>query len=92
MILFETIANQQKAFPQKYEGEIVGIHLIANHHHKVPTKLQTDDESIEQKCSPVDGKMNVIKSLFIGRLIQLAIKIGDLWHKNYTNYLIIEAK
>jgi hypothetical protein len=48
VILFKTIADQQKAFLQRYEGGIVGIHLVAIHHQNVPTKLQTNDNQLDK--------------------------------------------
>ena len=70
--------------------------MAVDHHHNVPVRLQIDEKSTRQKFIPIDRIFTLINEQhqFLAHCwtIQLAIKNGDPWHKNYASNLMIKAK
>jgi len=57
--IFEAITSQQKKFFQRFEGGLIGLHLVADHHHNVLTRIQVDDPTTSQKFASIDGLFTV---------------------------------
>jgi hypothetical protein len=58
--IFEAITSQQKKLFQRFEGDLVGSHLVTDHHHNVPARIQVDDPTTGQKFAPIDGLFAVM--------------------------------